>query len=255
VDNGFVTQTGIERASGNWFGTLASDLGPVHRVAVETNLYAVRVIDGPVQRLGLPVALYAFTQWGGYKLQVEPGARVRADSTAPLWRDDVTTFGFGINPGSWLTNVDGQVYGGHMPDYIHRLPGRVAGFSFSAQLTPAEAWTVGASVEMERVRGQSSDTPQQPGVRDAAAQVVVNYQLAPLTRLRLVYNWKRTDVYGGTPASDSSQRGRAGSLLFAHVPRRGFVGMLGVTYNDQQQSPPNSVWSATELFAKVAWIL
>lgn len=258
-DNGFVSQSGIRRASA--FGYLR--LGPrtlagvdMHESEAQLRLQETRTLVDPrlgvaagqvVDRLVQPGFWFAAARntgvWGHVGLDSH-----RARSGGRLHPTRTLLLGLESNPGELLTYVDAEVEWGRRLDFDADRVGLGAQAQFRAQMrTPLPG---GGWLEYEQRFGLGwVDGPDgRRAFTDRSAQSLVVLHLGPRDSLRLIrqqtHYGRRGDPAAGLAATNDV--GRVLSLMFQH--RVGLNRILSVGLN-RARGQPGAV-RADEVFAK-----
>jgi len=258
-DNGFVSQSGIRRASA--FGYLR--LGPrelagidMHDHEVQLKLQETRSLHDPllgvgggqvVDRLVQPGFWFAAARntgvWGHVGLDSH-----RARSGGRLHPTRTLLLGLESNPGELLNFVEAEVEWGRRLDVDADRVGLGAQGQLQAQMRlplPAGLW-----LELDQRLGLGwVDAPSgQRAFTDRSAQSLVVLHLSPRDSLRLIHQQthfsRREDAAAGLSAVD--ERSRVLSLMFQH--RIGLSRVLSVGYSRAREQPGSL--RSDEVFAK-----
>ncbi|MFT7775712.1 carbohydrate binding family 9 domain-containing protein [Roseateles sp.] len=258
-DNGFVSQSGIRRASA--FGYLR--LGPrelagvdMHESEVQLKLQETRTLADPllgvaagqvVERLVQPGFWFAAARntgaWGHVGLDSH-----RAKSGGRLHPTRTLLLGLESNPGELLTYISAEVEWGRRLDFDADRVGLGAQGQLQAQLrTPLPG---GWWLEYEQRFGLGwVDGPDgRRAFTDRSAQSLVVLHLGPRDSLRLIRQQthfsRRDDPAAGLAAQNDA--GRVLSLMFQH--RVGLSRVVSVGLNRAREQP--GTVRADEVFAK-----
>ena len=258
-DNGFVSQSGIRRASA--FGSLR--LGPrtlagvdMHESEAQLRLQETRTLADPllgvaagqvVDRLVQPGFWFAAARntgvWGYVGLDSH-----RARSGGRLHPTRTLLLGIESNPGELLTYVDAEVEWGRRLDFDADRVGLGAQGQFRAQMrTPLPG---GWWLEYEQRLGLGwVDGPDgRRAFTDRSAQSLVVLHLGPRDSLRLIHqrtHYSRRDA-PATGLAAQHDVGRVLSLVFQH--RVGLNRIVSVGLNRAREQP--GAVRADEVFAK-----
>ncbi|MGM9481585.1 carbohydrate binding family 9 domain-containing protein [Roseateles sp. NT4] len=258
-DNGFVSQSGVRRASA--FGVLR--LGPrefagidMHDHEVQLKLQETRTLADPllgvaggqvVDRLVQPGFWFAAARntgvWGHVGLDSH-----RARSGGQQHATRTLLLGFESNPGEVLNYVDVEVEWGRRLDFDADRVGLGAQGQAVAQMRlplPAGLW-----LEFEQRFGLGwVDAPDgRRAFTDRSAQSLVVLHFSPRESLRLIYQQthfnRRDDPVASLAAQDD--HGRVLSLMFQH--RIGLSRVISVGLSRAREQP--GAVRANEVFAK-----
>lgn len=258
-DNGFVSQSGIRRASA--FGYLR--LGPrefagldLHDHEVQLKVQETRTLADPllgvaagqvVERLVQPGFWFAAARntgvWGHVGLDSH-----RARSGGPLHATRTLLLGFESNPGELLNFVNAEVEWGRRLDVEADRVGLGAQAQLQAQARtplPRGAWL---EIDQRFGLGWVDGPDGRRAFTDRSAQTLVVLHLSPRDSLRLIHQHtsftRRADATAALAAQEAT--GRALSLMFQH--RVGIARVLSVGLNRGQAQPGGL--RASEVFAK-----
>lgn len=261
-DNGFVSQSGIRRASALGFLRLGErELAGIdmHEHELTLKLQETRTLHDPllgvaagqtVDRLFQPGFWFAAGRntevWGHVGLDSH-----RARSGGRLHPTRTLLLGFESNPGEVLTYVDAEVEWGRRLDVEADRVGLGAQGQVMTQMRlplPAGLW-----LEFEQRFGLGwVDGPDgRRAFTDRSAQSLVVLHLSPRDSLRLIHQQtcfaRRADASAGLGAQD--ERERVLSLMFQHRVGLSRVISLGLS---RARAQPDGV-RASEVFAKASF--
>jgi hypothetical protein len=258
-DNGFVSQSGVRRASA--FGYLR--LGPrelagldLHDHEVQLKLQETRTLADPllgvaagqvVDRLVQPGFWFAAARntgvWGHIGLDSH-----RARSGGRLHPMRTLLLGFESNPGEWLNFINAEVEWGRRLDVEADRVGLGAQAQMQAQMrTPlAGGWWL--ELDQRFGLGWVDGPDGRRAFTDRSAQSLVVLHLSPRDSLRLIHQHtrftRRADVAAGL--AGQTDTGRVLSLMFQH--RVGIARVLSVGLNRGREQP--GAVRSSEVFAK-----
>ena len=258
-DNGFVSQSGIRRASA--FGYLrlgpAEVAGlPLHDREAQLKLQETRTLADPL--LGVAAGQVVDRQfqpgfwvaaarntgvWGHVGLDSH-----RARSGGPLHATRTLLLGFESNPGEFLNFINGEVEWGRRLD----VDADRVGLGLQAQLQAQFRMPLGRGLWLELDQRLGLGWVDAPDGRraftDRSAQSLVVLHLSPRDSLRLIHQQthfdRRADPGAALAAVD--ERGRVLSLMFQH--RQGLSRILSLGLNRGREQPGRM--RHDELFAK-----
>ena len=258
-DNGFVSQSGVRRASA--FGYLR--LGPrelagldLHDHEVQLKLQETRTLADPllgvaagqvVDRLVQPGFWFAAARntgvWGHIGLDSH-----RARSGGRLHPTRTLLLGFESNPGELLTFINAEVEWGRRLDVEADRVGLGAQAQMQAQMrTPlAGGWWL--ELDQRFGLGWVDGPDGRRAFTDRSAQSLVVLHLSPRDSLRLIHQrthfTRRADVAAGL--AEQADSGRVLSLMFQH--RVGIARVISVGLNRGREQP--GAVRSSEVFAK-----
>lgn len=258
-DNGFVSQSGVRRASA--FGVLR--MGPremagidMHDREVQLKLQETRTVSDPllgvaagqiVDRLVQPGFWFAAARntgvWGHIGLDSH-----RARSGGPLHATRTLLLGIESNPGTVLNYVDVEVEWGRRLDFDADRVGLGAQGQAMAQMRlplPNGLWL---ELEQRFGLGWIDAADGRRGFTDRSAQSLLVLHLSPRESVRLIYQQthftRREDTAASLAAQD--EHGHVLSLMFQH--RIGLSRVISVGLSQGREQP--GAMRSREVFAK-----
>ncbi|RTL40928.1 MAG: hypothetical protein EKK53_14505 [Burkholderiales bacterium] len=258
-DNGFVSQSGVRRASA--FGYLR--LGPrefagldVHDHELQLKVQETRTLADPllgvaagqiVDRLVQPGFWFAAARntgvWGHIGLDSH-----RARSGGPLHPTRTLLLGFESNPGELLNFINGEVEWGRRLDVEADRVGLGAQAQMQAQLRTALPGGWWLELDQRLGLGWVDGPDGRRAFTDRSAQSLVVLHLSPRDSLRLIHQRTRFTRRADMAAhlGEQEDTGRVLSLMFQH--RVGIARVLSVGLNRGRAQP--GALRSNEVFAK-----
>lgn len=258
-DNGFVSQSGVRRASA--FGYLR--LGPrqlagldLHDHEVQLKVQETRTLADPllgvaagqvVDRLFQPGFWFAAARntgvWGHIGLDSH-----RARSGGVLHPTRTLLLGFESNPGEWLNFINAEVEWGRRLDVEADRVGLGAQAQMQAQMRTALPGGWWLELDQRFGLGWVDGPDGRRAFTDHSAQSLVVLHLSPRESLRLIHQrthfTRRADGAAGLAAQEDT--GRVLSLMFQH--RVGIARVVSVGLNRGREQP--GAVRSSEVFAK-----
>lgn len=258
-DNGFVSQSGVRRASA--FGYLR--LGPrqlagldLHDHEVQLKLQETRTLADPllgvaagqvVDRLFQPGFWFAAARntgvWGHIGLDSH-----RARSGGVLHPTRTLLLGFESNPGEWLNFINAEVEWGRRLDVEADRVGLGAQAQMQAQMRTALPGGWWLELDQRFGLGWVDGPDGRRAFTDRSAQSLVVLHLSPRDSLRLIHQrthfTRRADATASLAAQEDT--GRVLSLMFQH--RVGIARVVSVGLNRGREQP--GAVRSSEVFAK-----